>query len=209
MHTLPLPSDLDTHLVPPLVGAERRRDFVMVGRLNPYKNIDVVLDAWQRHVCGPSWRGDDLVLIGDGPIQATTLPPHTRCRSGPYRYRDVVETLAAAKGSVAHYRRASQSGVQVLSMQLGVMPIVSTVGGLPEYQPTGRPPVDVDDAAGLATAFDELADPCTAARLGAQAADHYAQRCSVDRVADGLLDVLAHTARQNAQLDPIEVVERY
>src|SRR5437660_12371090 len=35
----------------------------------------------------------------------------------------------------------SQSGVQVLSMQLGVMPIVSTVGGLPEYQPPGGPMV--------------------------------------------------------------------
>lgn len=209
VHTLPLTSDLDASLVPPQVGPERRRDFVMVGRLNPYKNIEVVLDAWRRHVCGGSWRGDDLVLIGDGPIQATALPPHTRWCSGAYLYRDIVETLSAAKGSVAHYRRASQSGVQVLSMQLGVMPIVSTAGGLPEYQPAGLPPVAVDDVAGLATAFDELAEPCTAARLGAEAARHYAQRCSVDRVADGLLDVLARTARPSAQQVPLEVVERY
>ena len=191
VHTLPLTSDLDATLVPPLVGPERRRDFVMVGRLNPYKNIDVVLEAWQRHVRGDSWRGDNLVLIGDGPIRAAALPQHTKWRAGRYRYSQVVETLAAAKGSVAHYRRASQSGVQVLSMQLGVMPIISTVGGLPEYQPRSRPPIAVDDVAGLATAFDELADPSTAARLGAEAARHYAQHCSVDRVADRLLTVLA------------------
>jgi glycosyltransferase involved in cell wall biosynthesis len=209
VYTLPLTSDLDADLVPPRVGPERRRDFVMVGRLNPYKNIEVVLDAWQRHVRGGGWRGDDLVLIGAGAIQASALPPHTRWRSGAYRYRDVVETLSAAKGSVAHYRRASQSGVQVLSMQLGVMPIVSTAGGLPEYQPTGLPPVAEDDVAGLTAAFDELADPYAAARLGAEASCHYAQRCSVERVADGLLDVLARTARRRAQQVPLEVVERY
>lgn len=192
VHILPLTSDLDVDLVPPPVRAEARRDFVMVGRLNPYKNIDVVLQAWQRHTTGPGWRGDDLVLIGDAPIglRSAALPQHTRWWSGKYRYRDVVETLSAAKGSVAHYRRASQSGVQVLSMQLGVMPIVSGMGGLPEYQPPCGPTVDVDDVDGLTAAFDKLADPATAARLGAEAARHYAERFSVDRVADRMLDII-------------------
>jgi glycosyltransferase involved in cell wall biosynthesis len=192
VHILPLTSDLDVDLAPPPVRAEGRCDFVMVGRLNPYKNIDVVLRAWQRHVTGDGWRGDDLVLIGDGPIalRSARLPQHARWRSGTFRYADVVEKVSAAKGSVAHYRRASQSGVQVLSMQLGVMPIASTVGGLPEYQPPGGPTVDVDDIAGLAAAFDKLADPATAARLGAEAARHYADRFSVDRVADRMLDIL-------------------
>jgi glycosyltransferase involved in cell wall biosynthesis len=190
VHVLPLPSDLDPALVPPLVGPEGRHDFVMVGRLNPYKNVDVVLEAWHRHVAGGGWRGDDLVLIGDGPAIAGALPEHTRRRPGRYRYSDIITTLAAAKGSVAHYRRASQSGVQLLSMLLGVMPIVSTAGGLPEFQPPGCPPVGVDDVAGLASAFDELADPSTAARRGAAAASHYAKRFEIDRAADGLLDVI-------------------
>jgi glycosyltransferase involved in cell wall biosynthesis len=158
VHALPLCSDLDPALVPPLVGPEGRRDFVLIGRLNPYKNVEVVLEAWQR--------------------------------PGKYRYSDVITTLASAKGSIAHYRCASQSGVQVLSMQLGVMPIVSTAGALPEFQPPGCPPVGVDDIAGLTAAFDELADPCSAARRGAAAARHYANRFAVDRAADGLLDVI-------------------
>ncbi|OBG42581.1 hypothetical protein A5672_11275 [Mycobacterium alsense] len=193
VHVLPLTSDLDVALVPPPVRTAGRRDFVMVGRLNPYKNIDVVLQAWHRHVTGDGWRGDNLVLIGDGltGLQGAELPEHVRWRPGRYRYADVIETISAAKGSVAHYRRASQSGVQVLSMQLGVMPIVSTTGGLPEYQPPGGPVVGVDDVAGLAAAFDTLADPTVAARRGAAAARHYAQRFSVDEVADRLVDVLA------------------
>ena len=190
VHVLPLTSDLDPALVPALTGADGRRDFVMVGRLNPYKNVDVVLEAWRRHVDGGGWRGDNLVFIGDGPIMDRRLPKHTSWHAGTYRYQEVVTTLAAAKGSIAHYRRASQSGVQVMSMQLGVMPVVSTIGGLPEYQPPGCPPVGVDDVAGLVAVFDELADPVTAARRGAEAARYYAQRCNVDRVADRLLDVI-------------------
>jgi glycosyltransferase involved in cell wall biosynthesis len=190
VHVLQLCSDLDPALVPPLVGPEGRRDFVLIGRLNQYKNVDVVLEAWQRHVGGGGWRGDDLVLIGDGPVSARTLPEHARWRPGKYRYSDVITKLASAKGSITHYRRASQSGVQVLSMQLGVMPIVSTAGSLPEFQPPGCPPVGVDDIAGLATAFDQLADPCTAARRGAAAARHYANRFAVDWAADRLLDVI-------------------
>ncbi|WP_172827205.1 glycosyltransferase family 4 protein [Mycobacterium asiaticum] len=190
VHIAPLTSDLDPGLVSAPVGPAGRRDFVMVGRLNPYKNLDIVLRAWQQHVDGTGWRGDNLVLIGDGSIDAEQLPPHTHWQSGRYRYSEVLSTLARAKGSVAHYRRASQSGVQVLSMQLGVMPIVSNVGGLPEYQPPGCPPVDVDDIAGLATTFDKLADPVQAAQHGATAAQHYTRRFSVDRAAARLLEVI-------------------
>lgn len=191
VHVVPLASDIDPHRVPPFVGPEGRRDFVMFGRLNPYKNVDVVLEAWQRHIVGGGWRGDNLVLIGGGDLDAGALPKHTRWRNGSYRYADVIPTLAAAKGSVSHYRRASQSGVQVLSMQLGVMPIVSTAGGLPEYQPPGCPPVGVDDVAGLAAAFDLLADPSVAVQRGAEAARHYARHCDVDIVAQRFLEVIA------------------
>lgn len=191
VHVVPLASDLDLDRLPPFVGPEGRRDFVMFGRLNPYKNVEVVLAAWERHVLGGRWRGDDLVLIGDGQLDAGALPKHTRWRGGSFRYADVIPALAAAKGSIAHYRRASQSGVQVLSMQLGVMPIVSDAGALPEYQPPGCPPVGIDDVAGLTAAFDALADPVVATERGAAAARHYAQRCAVDLVADRFLEVIA------------------
>jgi hypothetical protein len=124
------------------------------------------------------------------------LPAYVRWRPGSYRYADVVTTLAAAKGSVVHYRAASQSGVQLLSMQLGVMPVVSQVGGLPEYQPSVLPPVGVDDVAGLTAAFDELSDPLTATLRGAAAARHYADWFTVDHAVDGLLDVLTELGRR-------------
>ena len=194
LHTVPLTSDLDPALVPPPVPASARRNFVLIGRFNPYKNIDVVLDAWQAHVTGSRWCGDDLVLFGDGPPITRALPRHTSLRSGSYRYLDVIGALSAAKGSIAHYRRASQSGVQVLSMQLGVTPIVSPVGALTEFQPPGCPPVGVDDVDGLASAFDELADPETAARQGIAATHHYARRFAVEHAAERLLNILTQVA---------------
>ena len=190
VNVVPLCSDLDAALVPPFVGPEERHDFVVAGRFGSHKNIDVALEAWQRHVDGDSWRGDELLLIGDGPLTIRTLPAYVRWRPGSYRYADVVTTLAAAKGSVVHYRAASQSGVQLLAMQLGVMPIISSVGGLPEYQPPVFPPVGVDDVAGLTAAFDELSDPLTATLRGAAAARHYADCFTVDHAVDGLLNVL-------------------
>jgi glycosyltransferase involved in cell wall biosynthesis len=195
VNVLPLCSDLDPALVPPFVGPEERHDFVVAGQLGSQKNIDVVLEAWQRHVDGGNWRGDELLLIGNGPLVIRTLPAYVRWRPGNYRYADVVKTLAAAKGSVAHYRGASQSGVQMLSMHLGVMPIVSTVGGLPEYQPPVLPPVGVDDVAGLTAAFDELSDPLTATLQGAAASRHYADLFAVDRATDKLFSLLADVGR--------------
>jgi glycosyltransferase involved in cell wall biosynthesis len=190
VNVLPLCSDLDPALVPPFVGPDERHDFVVAGQLGSQKNIDVVLEAWQRHVDGGSWRGDELLLIGNGPLVIRTLPAYVRWRPGNYRYADVVSTMAAAKGSVAHYRGASQSGVQMLSMHLGVMPIVSPVGGLPEYQPPVFPPIAVDNVAGLTAAFDELSDPLTATLRGAAAARHYADLFAVDHAVDGLWNVL-------------------
>jgi len=199
MSVLPLCSDLDPAKVPPFVGPEERRDFVVAGHFGSQKNMDVVLDAWQGHVDGDSWRGDELVLIGSGPLVIRTLPAYVRWRPGNYRYADVVNTIAAAKGSVALYRGASQSGVQMLSMHLGVMPIVSTVGGLPEYQPAVLPPVGVDDVAGLTAAFDELSDPLTATLRGAAAARHYAESFAVDHAADGLFTVLTDVGHKTGR----------
>jgi len=64
VHVVPLCGDLDSELIPSFVGPDGRRDFVLAGRLDSHKNVDVILEAWQRHVDGDSWRGDELLLLG-------------------------------------------------------------------------------------------------------------------------------------------------
>jgi hypothetical protein len=185
---IPLTSDLPTRLVPEPAPPADRHDFVLIGRINAYKNVGVGFEAWRNHVDGPAWRGDELILIGDGRI-TDPLPRHARWIRGPYAYSDVLDRVAHAKGSVAHYRRASQSGVQVLSMQVAVTPIVSGEGALPEFQPSQVAPVDVDDIAGLTAAFDRLADPVFASRSGKAAADHYRAHFAVDHAADRFMEL--------------------
>ncbi|MUM16690.1 hypothetical protein BI330_09890 [Mycobacterium sp. CBMA 623] len=187
---VPLTSDLDPNRVPPFVPAAGRRDFVLVGRLNGYKNVEVVLRAWDAHVRGPLWQGDQLVLIGDGDVVAS-LPDSVRWISGRYSYDDVLQPLSTAKASLVHYRQASQSGVQTLSMQLGVNTIVSTEGALPEFQPCGELALDRDDVPGLTAAFDRHADPAVAAMAGSAAREHYAQNFTAEHAATKLLAICA------------------
>lgn len=172
VHVVPLTSDLQDDRVPPLAPPQDRADFVLLGRINSYKNIDVVLDAWQRHVDGQFWRGDDLVIIGKGTIDRP-LPPHTQHRDEPFRYENELPAMSRAKASLVHYRRASQSGVQVLSMQLGVSTIISDQGALPEFQTAGDPASGVDDVDSLVAELDRLADPTCAYERGLAARSTY------------------------------------
>lgn len=190
----PLASDLDPTLVPDVVPAGQRQDFVLTGRLNGYKNIPVVLEAWARHRDGPGYRGDQLVLIGESD-RDLDLPAGVRWERGSFHYADQVGTIARAKASVAHYRVATQSGVQVLAMQLGVMPIVSDQGGLPELQPPGGPVVGVDDVAGLARALDALANPDHAADAGQTARRAFEERHDAAVVGSALSEALARVVR--------------
>lgn len=171
-YVAPLISDLPTELRPALVPADLRRDVVLVGRQRPYKNHKVIFEAWEAHTRGNAWPGDELVLIGSGEIQAQ-LPRHSRWIKSAYKYADVIERISHARASIVHSRNASQSGVQLLSLQLGVPTVVSTQGGLAEYQPPGLDPIAVDDVGGLARTFDKLANRSELAKHCAIAVDHY------------------------------------
>lgn len=195
VYLAPLTSDLEPRRAPEFVPAEARRDFILLGRQHPYKNHDVVFAAWESHIRGTAWRGDELVLLGNGHV-SPPLPRHARWVQGSYRYSQTIAELSAAKASIAHYRAASQSGVQVLSMQLGVPTLVSTAGALPEYQPPGLSVTGIDDVEGLTAAMDVLADP---ANVGAQAkiaVEHYQANYRADVVAASLLEIFGDVVKR-------------
>lgn len=189
LYVAPLHSDLDPALIPDFVPAAQRRDFVMVGRQNPYKNHAVVFAAWEAHVSGSDWHGDELVIFGDGEI-TQPLPAHCRWERGDYKYMEIAAELARAKGSIVHYTDgASQSGVQVLSMQIGVPTLASTGGALPEYQPPGLSITDVNDVEGLTQALNALAEQAEAERQGRVAVEHYNARYHSDVFAKRFLEI--------------------
>jgi glycosyltransferase involved in cell wall biosynthesis len=182
-------------MVPVHIGP--RRDFVLFGRLAPYKNIPIALHAWRDHRRSADYRGDSFLILGDGPpgwAGSSDLPEGCEWRRGRYGYQDVLPVLSAAKGSLVHYRSASQSGVQLLSMQLGVATVVSNCGGLPEFQPPGNHPLDMDDVEGLTAWLGALADPAEADHRGTQTRAHFNQFYAAKRSVAALETVLRRTA---------------
>ncbi len=195
LYVASLTSDLEPALAPPLVASELRRNFLLIGRQRPYKNHEVVFAAWEAHTQGPAWRGDELVLFGAGEI-STPLPPHARWNEGSYQYRQAAAELASAKGAFIHSRSASQSGVQLLSLSLGVPTLVSTAGGLPEYQPPGFSITGIDDAKGLARDLDALADPAEVGRQSRAAVAHYRENYAPDVASARLVEIFQDVLRQ-------------
>jgi glycosyltransferase involved in cell wall biosynthesis len=189
LRVVPLHSDLDPALVPKPIPATERKNFIMFGRQEPYKNHAVILAAWAAHVASNAWRGDELIFYGDGEI-VEPLPPHARWARGEFDYKDVVGEFARAKGSIVHHTGgASQSGVQLLSMQLGVPTLVSTGGALPEYQPDGLNVTGINDIEGLTRAINALADPQEADLQSRIVRDHYKKTYEVDVFVKRFLDV--------------------
>lgn len=164
---LPLTSELPDSDAPEPRPASERRDFVLLGRMHPYKNLDVVLAAWRRHVASSDYAGDRLVVWGTGAIPDITDESVVVRREG-FDLVTAARELGGFKGSLSVYRAASQSGVQVLSMQCGVASLVTRRGALVETQPPElrARAVDPDDVEGIAAELGRLADPVTAARDG-------------------------------------------
>ncbi|MDQ1689489.1 MAG: hypothetical protein QOK42_2464 [Frankiaceae bacterium] len=185
VHVVPLTSELPEDLVLPVAPAGERRDFLVLGRVSPYKNLDTVFAAWAAHVGSSAYRGDHLVVLGDGHLEAA-LPPATRWERRRFDFRVEAAALHRFKASLTLYSEASQSGAQITSMQLGVMPIASSEGGLPEYQPVERPCVAPLDVGAVVVSLAELADPARAAREGQAARAHYASHFSDDAAAAAL-----------------------
>lgn len=195
VRVVPLMSEMPDALRPASVPAQERRDFLLVGRLRPYKNLEVVLAGWRKFQQESPQSTDRLVVMGHGEV-AEPMPANVIHIDGSYAFADAAPRLAAAKGSVCLYRNGSQSGAQLWSMQVGTAVIASRVGGLPEYQLPDLPVLDPDDVTGLHHQFRLLSDPEVAARLGERSSHYYQQHFSAQASAAALTDVLVEEARR-------------
>lgn len=115
-------------------------DFLLFGRIRPYKGLDLLRDAFAavraRH---PRVR---LRVVGEGDAEAaapglSTLPGVTvEQRWVPEG--ELPALLASTRAVVLPYREASQSGVVVQALALGIPVIATPVGGLLEQVHPGR-----------------------------------------------------------------------
>lgn len=189
VYVAPLTSEMPEAEAPAFVEADRRRDFLVVGRLSHYKNLPVIIDAYRLHQQSDFFRGDRLVVVGGGHL-GCAMPSDIEWVQGRFRFADLAPRLAAAKASICLYSSGSQSGVQVLSAQCGVRTLVSDVGGLPEYLPPGEVGLPYSDSAPLAAALNRLADPSVAAQDGRRHRALYEARFSVKESSAAWADLL-------------------
>lgn len=164
-----VPHGIDPPRVLPFPGAPR---LLMFGRIQPYKGVDVLLDAMAE-----LWKlrpEVELTIAGQGPLpdHALLADPRVDVRNGHVREDDVEALFAAATCVVLPYREASQSGVGSLAKAYG-RPIVATrVGGLPDLVGEAGRIVAPGRPDELAAALLEVAgERETAERLGRLGAD--------------------------------------
>ena len=192
---VPLTSDVPDAQVSIVSEACRRTDFVLLGRMHPYKNPEIAIRAFREHARGGAYAGDRLVLWGRGASNYADSDELIEVRDEAYSQESVSERLPLFKGNVCVYTGASQSGVLLAAMQSGVATIVSDKGALPEYQAPGHRVIPPHDLRGLRDWFDQAADAGTASRWGAEARAWYEARFSQAVAGAALADVVAGTVR--------------
>jgi glycosyltransferase involved in cell wall biosynthesis len=143
--------------------ADRRRNVLFWGRIEPYKGLSVLLDSIElvRQV-DPEVQ---LRVVGRGRLDREFLERMTRLRvhvENRWVDHDEVRELADWAGIVAlPYESATQSGPAAMALSNGVPVVATAVGALPEQVRHGRtglvvPPRDPSAfAAGLLTIIND------------------------------------------------------
>lgn len=106
------------------------RTVLFVGRILPYKGIDLLLDAW--HVLQDE--SSRLLIAGEGKRNSPRrlLPRGVDIMNRWLTDAEIENLITNAQVTVLPYLEASQSGVIPLSLALGTPVVATRVGGLPE-----------------------------------------------------------------------------
>jgi glycosyltransferase involved in cell wall biosynthesis len=145
------------------------------GRVEPYKGLDVLLEAFRRvHKALPDWK---LVIAGSGDLPASLTQADLAGIEILNRYvpdQEVAGLMQRARMVVLPYTEATQSGVIATAYAFGRPVIATDVGGLNEMVIPGKTGllIPTNDAGALAHAFRKLArDPGRMRRMGKYALD--------------------------------------
>ncbi|WP_137124341.1 glycosyltransferase family 4 protein [Roseomonas sp. HF4] len=169
--------------------------FAMLGRLRPYKGLDLLRDAWR--LLQPRHPEARLLVAGQGDLErlAPGLSglPGVEVRSRWLTEEELPQLIAASDAVVLPYTEASQSGVAPVAHAMGVPVVVTPVGGLVEQV---RDDIDGLVArhmtpAALADALGAMCDPARRERLAAGALDSGRRLRDWDGIADALVRILA------------------
>ena len=107
-----------------------RRNFVTFGRIEPYKNIEWLVNFWNEN-CN-FFQEEKLYIYGKGRV--TYLGKNIIHVNERYNRNVLMNQLRNFRASIFPYKTASQSGVLQISQAAGLASIISPLGGLMEFQ---------------------------------------------------------------------------
>lgn len=174
-----------------------RNTIGFIGRIEPYKGLDLLIDAFQR------LRTQDIKLLiaGSGDIEsglAERIKKNQRIEL-TNRYIDDEEMqsfIEKADFFVLPYKRASQSGVIPMCFAGGKTVVATNVGALPEQVPEGTGILVSPDAEEIAKAVDFLlGHPALIEQYGRSAHSYASTQLTWSHSAQQLLEFLSSTIR--------------
>lgn len=195
-----IPNGVDTERFVPAAPAERDTaraalglasgpTAVFVGRLNPQKGLDVLLEAWRR-VRGEIPRAQ-LLIIGEGHLHGTLEAHAPAGVSFLGRIGDVAPYLRAADAFVLPSLAEGLSNALLEASAAGLPCVVTDVGAAREVLGDHGRIVPPGDVGALANGLlDVLSDPGSAASsLGAGARRSVEERFALSATADRLVEL--------------------
>lgn len=168
-----------------------------LGRLRPFKRVDMLIDAWAR--LAPERRGH-LLIVGDGPeeqhLREQAAGDETVRFEGPtddsVKYLHAADVFVNASGDPAIHWQEGLSVALLEASFAGVLPIVTIGPGndvIVEDRVNGLS-FPIGDGDGLLACLTEAAtDPALRRRLGQQAHDAVAATYSITAVARRVSDL--------------------
>lgn len=134
-----------------------KHQICFVGRIEPYKGVDLLVDAFQK----TKSNGIKLVIAGGGTISEATLNKISSSKNIQLINRfvpdeEMVDIIENSDFMVLPYLRASQSGVIPMSFALGRTVVATRVGALEEQVKDGTGILVELDADCIANAIDTM-----------------------------------------------------
>jgi glycosyltransferase involved in cell wall biosynthesis len=169
--------------------------FAMLGRLRPYKGLDLLRDAWR--LLQASHPDARLLVAGEGDLgrlaPGLSALPGVEVTMRWLSEEELPRLIAASDVVVLPYTEASQSGVAPIAHAMGVPVVVTPVGGLGEQVRDGIDGLVAQDMSpeALAEALAAMCDPARRALLAAGALDSGRRLRDWDAIAEGLVRILA------------------
>lgn len=145
---------------------DERRNFAMIGRWSEYKGFDLGLKIWEAYTS--KFKTDSVLdMWCSGLDEPLITPENVRWRAVKrYDWDEFDLALRRYRAVLMPYRKASQSGVQILAWDVGVPALIADLPGLVELQPKCLPSIDVNDLGGWIDAIRKLDSSEISVELG-------------------------------------------